>query len=312
MTVNRPTKATVFETIVVGVDGREGGRDALSLAVRLADMSGASLVAVRNMSAGPPPFVKRSVQDARTQLADEVAYTGHAARVRVLGESSPARALHRVAEEDRAGLIVVGSTRRGVAGRLLAGDHAVGTLHASPCPVAVAPLGFAGREWPAMTRIGVGFDGRAESRHALDFAVALARACDATIKVRSVIGSPLTEGEDSVYDPDWLEQARAWAAEELAQALRGIDADVSGRVLAGVAVDALADFSAHVDLLVIGSRGWGPIRRVLVGSTAARLMREAHGPLLVVPCGVATGEPGEPEVAAPDLRPLVVPRPAAT
>jgi len=308
----------MLETIVVGVDGREGGRDALSLAARLAEMSGASLVAVRNLPfnyyasrSGSPPFAKLSQEDARAEIAEEVASAGLAARVRVLGDSSPARALHRVAEEEGAGLIVVGSTRRGLAGRVLAGDHAVGTLHASPCPVAVAPVGFAGREWPAMTRIGVGFDGRSESRHALDFAVALARGCDATIKVRSVIGSPLTEREDAVYDPDWLRQARACATDELAEALRGIDADITGRVVAGVTVDALADFSAHVDLLVIGSRAWGPLRRVLVGSTAARLTREAHCPLLVLPRSAATGEPAEREAAVADGTPVVAARSAA-
>ena len=195
----------MFENIIVGVDGDEGGRDALSLAARLADMSGASLVAVRNLPynyyvsrAGSPPFARLSEDDARAELAEEVANAGHTARVRVLGDSSPARALHRVAEEEGAGLIVVGSTRRGIAGRVLAGDHAAGTLHVSPCPVAVAPVGFAGREVLAVTRIGVGFDGRAESRHALDFAIGLARGCEATIKVRSVIGSPVTEGDDAV------------------------------------------------------------------------------------------------------------------
>jgi hypothetical protein len=44
---------------------------------------------------------------------------------------------------------------------------------------------------------------------------------------------------------------------------------------------------------VVGSRGWGPVRRILLGSTSARLMREAHCPVLVLPRGAATGEPGE-------------------
>jgi len=100
----------MLEPIVVGVDGREGGRDALALAARLAEMSGASLVAVRNLPfnyyasrSGSPPFAKLSQEDARAEIAEEVASAGLAARVRVLGDSSPARALHRVAEEEGAG-----------------------------------------------------------------------------------------------------------------------------------------------------------------------------------------------------------------
>jgi nucleotide-binding universal stress UspA family protein len=53
----------MFETIVVGVDGREGGRDALSLAARLALISGGEIVAVRVLPfdyyvsrAGAPPY----------------------------------------------------------------------------------------------------------------------------------------------------------------------------------------------------------------------------------------------------------------
>ena len=290
----------MFKTIVVGADGHEGGSDALSLAGRLARMSGAELVAVRDLPyefdrsrAGSPPFDKVAEEDARSELEDEVAGVGLHARVRVLADPSPARALHRVAEEEHADLIVVGSTHHGRAGRVLAGDHAAGTVHASPCAVAVAPRGFAGREWRAVTRIGVGFDGRPEGRQALALAVGLARECDAEIKVVSVIGSPVSEADAGAYHPDWLEQARAAAEHDLETALRELDADADTRVFAGTAVDALTDFSAHVDLLVVGSRGWGPVRRVIAGSTAAHLMREAHGPVLVLPRGAATGEPGE-------------------
>ena len=38
-------------------------------------------------------------------------------------------------------------------------------------------------------------------------------------------------------------------------------------------------------MLVVGSRGWGPVRRLLLGSTSERLVREAVGPVLVVPRG---------------------------
>ena len=296
----------MFNTIVVGVDGREGGRDALFLAERLARMSGADLVALRvlpfddyySTRAAPPSFAEVADADARTELAEELARAGVQARVRLQGDSSPARALHRVAEEEHAGLIVVGSTHHGRAGRVLAGDHAAGTIHASSCPVAVAPRGFAGREWGPVTRIGVGFDGRPEARQALDLAIGLARDCGATIEVTSVIGAPIAEVEAGVYDPEWLEQARADAEEELKTALADADVDVSPGVFAGTAVEELTELSSRVDLLVVGSRAWGPVRRILVGSTAARLMRQAHCPVLVLPRGAATGQPGEQDADA--------------
>ena len=82
---------------------------------------------------------------------------------------------------------------------------------------------------------------------------------------------------------------------DLREALDCADAETSGAVVAGAPVQALTTLSERVDLLVVGSRGWGPVRRILLGSTAVRLMREARCPLLVLPRGVATGQPGELE-----------------
>ena len=47
--------------------------------------------------------------------------------------------------------------------------------------------------------------------------------------------------------------------------------------------DALLALSRKVDLLVIGSRRWGPMARVLLGGTGETLLHEAHCPMLVVP-----------------------------
>lgn len=55
----------------------------------------------------------------------------------------------------------------------------------------------------------------------------------------------------------------------------------------------LADAAADADLLVVGSRGYGPLRRVLLGSTSAGLVRSARCPVLVYPRAIrAWAEPG--------------------
>src|SRR5690242_1497398 len=166
----------MFTTIVVGVDGREGGRDALALAGRLALLDGGELIAVRVLPfdyyvsrAGSPPYSSLAEQDAKAELAHELEEAGVTARIRVLGDNSPARALHRVAEESRADMIVVGSTHHSRTGRVFAGDDAAGTVHGSPCPVAIAPRGLAGREWQHVARIGVGYDSGPEAEQALRF-----------------------------------------------------------------------------------------------------------------------------------------------
>ncbi|HEX2104782.1 MAG TPA: universal stress protein [Solirubrobacteraceae bacterium] len=70
------------------------------------------------------------------------------------------------------------------------------------------------------------------------------------------------------------------------------------RTAAGSGAQWLVELSERVDLLVVGSRRWGPVRRTLLGSTSARLIRKAGSPVVVVPRGIATGEPGEHDPAA--------------
>jgi nucleotide-binding universal stress UspA family protein len=67
-------------------------------------------------------------------------------------------------------------------------------------------------------------------------------------------------------------------AEELASAL-----SAEPRVFNGDAGRALVEHSESLDLLVLGSRGYGPLRSVLLGSVSSYVMRHAGCPVLVVP-----------------------------
>jgi nucleotide-binding universal stress UspA family protein len=290
----------MFKTIVVGVDGREGGRDALALAGRLALLNGGELIAVRVLPfdyyvtrAGSPPYASLAEHDGMHEVERDLADAGLTATVRVLGDRSPARGLHRIAEQTDADVIVVGSTHHSMIGRVFAGDDAAGTVHAAPCAVAVAPRGLADREWHHVDRIGVGFDSGPEAAQALALAARLASDCDAKLAVRSVVTSPISAVDMSAYDTDWLERSKQVAEEELAKALSGLDVEATGDVVVGLPAEELAELSQDVDLLVLGSRGWGPVRRAMAGSTAAGVMRKAYAPVLVLPRGAATGEPGE-------------------
>ncbi len=294
----------MLKTIVVGVDGREGGRDALALGGRLALLAGGELVAVRALPfdtylgrGGGPPYNSLADAEAQRQVEQDLAEAGLSARTRLVADASPARALHRMAETLDADVIVVGSTRRGAVGGVFAGDDAVATLHASSCAVAVAPRGLADEEWTPVNRIGVGLNASAEAHQALALAVALAADCGASLVVRTVVAASIPAADLTAYDVDWLERSTAVAKQELDEAIEDLAVEVSGDVTVGTAVDELIELSRKVDLLVVGSRAWGPVRRTLIGSTAAKLMRKAHCPVLVLPRGAATGEPGEKDPA---------------
>ena len=48
---------------------------------------------------------------------------------------------------------------------------------------------------------------------------------------------------------------------------------------------ALAEAASDLDLLVLGSRGYGPVKGTLLGSVSARVMAAAACPVMVIPRG---------------------------
>jgi nucleotide-binding universal stress UspA family protein len=262
---------SVFARIVVGVDRRQGGRDALALATLLRHAGGGDLTAVyvypfdRTVSLDDADAVEAVMHDdLLAELEQELIDAGVPARPVVVADSFPARALQAIAERDGADLIVVGAPHRAGADRLLGGDVAAGTIRGAPCAVAVAPTGFAERDGTLRT-VGVGFDDSPESRAALVLGGQLARAAGAALRVVTVASG--------------------------AVAKREADAIAQGAVhetIAGRPATELARRSADLDLLVLGSRAHGPVQRLLLGSTSNRLVREAGCPVLVVPRPVAS------------------------
>lgn len=86
----------------------------------------------------------------------------------------------------------------------------------------------------------------------------------------------------------------------LARALRKLspDVDASGQVVLGDPVTSLLRASASVDLLVLGSRGYGPLRRVLLGGVSGQVVRGASCPVVVVPRPQAARDGGDGVEAA--------------
>jgi nucleotide-binding universal stress UspA family protein len=102
-------------------------------------------------------------------------------------------------------------------------------------------------------------------------------------------------------NPDYFEEVRAGVEDRLEQAAAPLRQDVSVRtdIVPGETTSALIKQSERLDLLVLGSRGYGPLARVLLGSISRRVVNDARCPVLVVPRGVrGFGESGEPDESA--------------
>ncbi len=65
---------------------------------------------------------------------------------------------------------------------------------------------------------------------------------------------------------------------------------VNARTIAGIPAEILVERSGELDLLVLGSRAYGPLRHALLGSVSATVMRGAHCPVLVLPRGARRQE----------------------
>jgi nucleotide-binding universal stress UspA family protein len=136
--------------------------------------------------------------------------------------------------------------------------------------------------------IGCAFDGSAEAAVALQCATQLAGRLAAHVQIIGV-HQPLSFGNVSVSGPFGYQAAndalRVSLNNALDEARLGVDpsAEATTLLLDGPVAATLIAHSARLDLLVTGSRGYGPVRRVFAGSVSRALVREASCPVIVVP-----------------------------
>ena len=276
----------MFHTIIAGCDGFDRGREAAAFAAKLSEATGASLLLVAAFTEPPLPFPEpfreqaAQVERAIRAVRDELAPNAQTATVAAL---SPGHALRHTARREHADLIVVGSRRHGGVDRLVGADHALQVLHSAPESVAVVPDGTT--VGPELGRIAVGLDESPEARAAVDLAVDLARATGARLWLHVVIDDRPTATYVQPFDwPLRLEKRTTGGQDLLDRTLADLrDVDADGGVTTGSPVQVLADAATSTDLLILGSRRWGPVKRLALGSTAEAVVRRGAGPVLVLP-----------------------------
>ena len=279
--------------IAVGFDGSQAGLDALMLGELLALTLGSELVAVRVSDSSSADELAQVEAGLESDLASALRRSEVRRRAVVLGGGSPSKALSSLAtREPEIGMIALGCSHRAGLGRFVPGGVAERLLAGSPCSIAVAPRGFAE---PAEDQapggrlrvIGVGFDASPESGAALEMATRIAAAAEATLRVIAV----------SRQVPIGLETAPAAAGVpvsapvtiDLQARLHDAVAELPGELRAlaiyerGTPARCLLDRAEEgIDLLVMGSRGHGPVGSALLGTTSAEILRNACCAVVVV------------------------------
>ena len=166
-----------------------------------------------------------------------------------------------------------------------------------------------------MTRpITAGVDGTEESIAALHWAAREAVRRGLALRVVQAWRFQPYEAIDAA-DPD---TQAGWVRGALAEAVRSVtarhpDLDVATDVVAGETVDTLLAAAAQAEMLVLGSRGHGPVVGFLLGSVGQQVIAEATRPVVLVRAGdepaaeaagreVVVGQQGQPDDSADTLR----------
>ncbi len=270
--------------IVTGYEDTPGGHDALVLGAQLSRLTGlAAVVATvyptdaRGLATvtHDPRWLPRARKvalarfaHARTLVSD--GWGGDEPEFVALGPGPVPDVLLDHAEEVGAAVLVLGSTGHGLLGRLAPGRTVQRILPVSRCPVAIAPRGYRHTVGAGILSVALAYDGTAEADRAAAVAVHLASRTGAVVRVVTVA-------------PDRDEEPAARAVAHKGMAALPLELDALADVPVGPVARMLADLPERPDLLVIGSRGYRFMRRMLLGGVAGALVRTARYPVVVVP-----------------------------
>ncbi|MFG3691132.1 universal stress protein [Micromonospora sp. NPDC047740] len=179
-----------------------------------------------------------------------------------------------------AGLLVLGSRGHGGFGGLLVGSTAVSVTAHAHCPVVVVRQGQVANSGPVV----VGVDGSESSLRALGFAVERAAQRDVPLRLLRAWAPPSERWVDPGSGPEETEATERAAAEESLAPWRKTFPDVPVEIQSspGNAAALLVEASRAAQLVVVGSRGRGGLRGMLLGSVSQQLIHHASCPVAVV------------------------------
>ncbi|GEO94324.1 universal stress protein [Kocuria turfanensis] len=288
------------EQIVVGYDGSENSDRALDWAIQEAQSLGSELRVVVSM--GRPVAVDPSLYgpflEAIEAEADQVAGTA-VARAREAGvpavgvvERGDAAGV-LVQESEHAAALVLGRRgRRGVRGRL-GSVSAAASAHAR-CPVIVLPERWdpradRGAGGPFRGRVLVGVDRLGRDNPAVVAAARYAQRHGTGLTLVTVVPEAASVPTGSAdLDRAVREQLTEPAQALVDQVAAGVredhpGLDVETYVFSGTPADQLVQAGRTADLVVVGSRGYGGFRGLLMGSVSQAVLNEGGSPVMVVP-----------------------------
>lgn len=291
-------------TVVVGYIPHRGGRGALDLGLQLAHARGEAMAVVTviprqwstpsmaKIDAEYAEYARQVGEEAEQQARDYLRDTSVEVETtyRATTGRSVSSALVETAQELGGSTLVIGSSADGPEGRIVTGATAEKLLHSAHVPLAISPRGYRSVAAAGFTRLTCAFSDSDSSVRTVARAAELAKQLGVPLRVASFGVRHATmyppevglTAEDSVLD-SWADQA--------AEAQRRLVADgiIDGTVPCVIGtgsgwVESVGSIDWQRDeLLAIGSSAAGPLARVFLGSRAAKLIRAAPVPVVMLP-----------------------------
>lgn len=300
----QPMVQAMFQTIVVCTDGSDDAQHAALLAVAIALPMKAEVVVLNalDIAAMTTPYAAAPETLSCVQVLIESAEQGQSEAVNRTSElltkagltcrvrremGQPIHTIMQVAEEEKAGLIILGS--HGLTGlkKFFLGSISDGVVRYAHCPVLIVR-----GETTQIQRILLASDGSDDSEKATCIAAGLARALSAELTVVHVVeaGKPsLGISPDGLTQADYNSQLDRVMQQYVDHALHGThtggpSTDCRICQLQGHPAEMVTKYAEDhgTDLIVVGSRGLGGFQRLLMGSVSDAIVHHANCPVLVV------------------------------
>jgi nucleotide-binding universal stress UspA family protein len=282
---------------VVGYGPRQRGIDGVNLAATLARSSGATLDLISVLPSDAPTFHMYSpdeafnaeveeqgrewLDDGLTHVPADVHAEGHLRRA----ESITQGLLDAATDPDRgeAVMIVVGTHHRVRAGRFGLGSLADALLHASTVPVALAPAEY--QPHPRVTRITCATGMQPGTEDLVDNAIRLAAQWNVPLRLMSLVA--VGEGGGEERREKWSQLAGQHAATLVERAVAALPPECPATSVVGHG-DSLGEAVRGLDfvdseVVLIGSSRMAQPKRLFLGHSASKIMRELPVPMIVWP-----------------------------
>ena len=208
----------------------------------------------------------------------------------MIEQGHPVKAITRLAEQQQADLIVIGSRGLSDVPAFLLGSISEEVLHHAHCPVLIVRGNHAPPQAPQWERILLATDGSQGAMQATDTALAVAQKFGASLSALNVVNGAASFYGTSPYITTDSDNPHTGAQRLLAR----ITADVSAKTIAagvprsfhqetGNPAEIIVAYADRTDmsLIVMGCRGMGTFQSLLLGSVSNRVAQHSHRSVLV-------------------------------